>query len=60
MREKQENRFWIIREWLQVAREMLLVVFLAAAVLYVIVAMLEGRVDVSPELLRSSSGLWLR
>lgn len=60
MREKQENRFWTIREWLQVAREMLLVLLLAAAVLYVVIAMIDGRVDVSPELLRSGSGLWLR
>jgi hypothetical protein len=60
MRKKQEDRFWAIREWLQVAREVLLVLFVAAAVFYVIVAMIEGNVGLTPELLRGSSGVWLR
>ena len=55
-----EQRFWAIREGLQITREVLGVLALTALVLYFVVALINGHIDASPELLRGGSGFWLR
>jgi hypothetical protein len=44
-RAELQAMFWAIREWLQIVREALVVVSLAAAVAYFIVVLIEGRID---------------
>jgi len=50
-RAELQDTFWAIREWLQIVREALVVLSLAAVVLYFIVTLIEGRVHALPELL---------
>jgi hypothetical protein len=55
-----ERRFWATREVLQIVREVLGVLALAALVLYFVVALIEGHVSAPLDLFRGSFGFWLR